>query len=467
MTQDKNTDNIFREKLEGFSVQPPPHLWHNIQVELAAQKRKKRMLYVGWISAAAVVLLAFVAGWYFNENTNKTINPAAESELVLQENNKAEKTEGTERFNQNETLQTEPEKTMLAAAVSKNEANKNRQDSEKLASSENKLTAATALIRENFSFGFLPGIEIRFETAKSAQQLVMRNNEIQSKYNPEPDQILIAENIRNINSEKSIENNWKVGMYVSPGYSSHVASHSDSYNKLMTYSETTGNADVSGGFSLQYKPGKKWSIESGVYYAQNGQSSKNTSNFFALKQDAEYTFAPAESNKVYSSNAVNIENGNVQMNSAAGVIEFSGTPKGTEIATDFDARAEVSNALISNGEFSQVFDFVEIPLYVRYRILDSKFGIDLLGGVNAGVVVGNNAFIDNEFGLQNIGETKDISTVNLSGTVGLGLNYALGKHFSLAVEPRLNYYLNSINQNPDVDFRPYRIGIFTGVYYEF
>ena len=106
-------------------------------------------------------------------------------------------------------------------------------------------------------------------------------------------------------------------------------------------------------------------------------------------------------------------------------------------------------------------------MYLRYNLLDKRFGIEVLGGVNAGFVVGNNAYIDNEYGKQNVGSTEDISTLNFSGTVGVGVNYMLGKHFSLAVEPRLNYYLSSINTNSEVVYRPYRIGIFTGVYYEF
>lgn len=466
MTQDKNTDKIFREKLEGFSVPPPSHIWNNIQGELVAQKRKKRMVYVGWISAAAVVLLAFLAGWYFNENTNLPDSQVAGSELVIQEKSTVEKTEDAAHLN-DETIQPEPGKIILAEAGAKNETQKNIPVSAKLTGVENTLSATNTMNRGNLNFEFLSGIKIRFENTLNKLQLETDNKKIQAKSNAIPDQILIAENIRNINTEKSSENNWKMGMYVSPGYSSHVANHSDSYNKLITYSETSGNANVSGGFSLQYKTGKKWSVESGVYYAQNGQKSENSIQLFSLKQDADYAFAPVETDKIYFTNAVQVENGNVQMNSTAGVIQFINTPKGTEIATDFDSRAEVSNALISSGEFSQVFDFVEIPLYVRYKLLDSKFGIDLLGGVNAGVVVGNNAFIDNEYGLQKIGETKDISTVNLSGTVGLGLNYAVGKHFSLALEPRLNYYLNSINRNPEVDFRPYRVGLFTGIYYEF
>jgi hypothetical protein len=100
-------------------------------------------------------------------------------------------------------------------------------------------------------------------------------------------------------------------------------------------------------------------------------------------------------------------------------------------------------------------------------VIDSKIGVELITGLNAGIVVGNNAYIDNQYGLQNIGETQDISPVNLSGTVGVGVNYALGKHFAVALEPRFNYYLNSINTNPSVEFRPYRIGFYTGVSYEF
>jgi len=165
---------------------------------------------------------------------------------------------------------------------------------------------------------------------------------------------------------------------------------------------------------------------------------------------------------------VRVENNNMAMNSTAGVIQFSETPKGAELSGDFEAsKTGITNLMVPNGEFSQVFEFMEIPLYVRYRLVDSKFGIELLTGLNAGIVVGNNAYIENQYGLQNIGETMDISTFNISGTVGMGVNYTLGKHFSVAVEPRFNYYLNSINNNESVEFRPYRIGFYTGVTYEF
>jgi hypothetical protein len=180
----------------------------------------------------------------------------------------------------------------------------------------------------------------------------------------------------------------------------------------------------------------------------------------------EYTVVP--SGDAYFANTVKMNNGALEMNSTAGVIAIDETPKGAEIASELDISTDLpSNSLISTGEFSQVFEFVEVPLLVRYRVVDQKIGVEIIGGINAGIVVGNNAYIDNEFGLQNVGKTEDISPVNISGTLGLGMNYSLSKHFSLALEPRINYYLSSINSNPNVDFRPYRIGFYTGIYYEF
>jgi hypothetical protein len=123
--------------------------------------------------------------------------------------------------------------------------------------------------------------------------------------------------------------------------------------------------------------------------------------------------------------------------------------------------------MVPNGEFSQVFEFMEIPVLVRYRLIDGRFGIELITGLSTSVLVGNNAYIDNKYGTQNIGKTLDISTFNLAGNAGLAANYALGDHFSVAIEPRFSYYLNSINQNSQVEFRPYRIGIFTGLTYNF
>jgi hypothetical protein len=273
------------------------------------------------------------------------------------------------------------------------------------------------------------------------------------------------ENARQLAHADKEQSGWKMGLNVSPGYSSYAAKHGETYASNMTSETGDGNTNLSGGISVQYKTGKKVRVESGIYYAQNGQKTGSSPMYSGLRSQADYVAAPA--GNLYFNTPVSMENNQMAMNSTAGIIEFEGLPKGAEIAANLETYGLYSNSLMTRGELSQVFDFVEIPLYLRYLLLDSKMDVELVGGVNAGLVVGNNVYIDNEYGLQNIGKTRDISTVNISGTIGLGLNYALGRNLSLALEPRLNYYLNSLNRNPEVDFRPYRVGIYTGLYYEF
>jgi hypothetical protein len=459
MKDEKDIDSIIRRKLENFSAPPPAHIWESVQGQLTAQRRKNQMTYIGWISAAAVVVLAFLAGWYFNDNLKVENSTTVRNETI-----QPEKSTDETLIQSSETSVKNP----LSAEKIGNESNQTYfSESTQIVKELPVASKAASSSRENFSMAMLESASAEVtQKQKPNLDLAIKAKAASVNNLTEHDQLLIAENIKNLNKTTQPDNNWKMGMYVAPGYSSHVAVHSESYSKNMTYSGSDGNTNVSGGFSVQYKTSKRWIVESGVYYAQNGQQSNNSVNLLAKNMDAAASFAPGE--VTYFSNNVRVENNTLAMNSTAGVIRFSETPKGAELSGDFEAsKTGVSNLMVPNGEFSQVFEFMEIPLFVRYRVIDSKIGVELITGLNAGIVVGNNAYIENQYGLQNIGETMDISTFNISGTVGMGVNYTLGKHFSIAVEPRFNYYLNSINNNESVEFRPYRIGFYTGVIYEF
>jgi hypothetical protein len=410
-----------------------------------------------------------LAGWYFSDNLKLENSKSVKSEITQSESSR----------NETPVLSTKPsEQHSLSAKTESNELNNTglskttllagaSTGASKSAYNNQKNGINKSVSRDNLNFEMLDGAKARVAQNQQPNTELARRTKIISINNlTENDQLLIAENIKNLNETNQPENNWKMGMYIAPGYSSYNASHSASYAKDMTYSGSDGNTNVSGGFSVQYKTSKRWIVESGVYYAQNGQQSSNSVNILAKNVNADNAFAPGDIN--YFSNAVRVENNSLAMNSTAGVIQFSETPKGAELSGDFEAsKTGVTNLMVPNGEFSQVFEFMEIPLYVRYRLVDSKLGIELITGLSTGIVVGNNAYLENQYGMQNIGETLDISTFNISGTVGIGVNYALGKHISIAVEPRFNYYLNSINNSESVEFRPYRVGFYTGVTYGF
>jgi len=473
--EELNMDKTFRNKLEGYTAEPPSHVWDNIQGHLAAQRKKRRLAYARWIAAAAVIILAFMAGWYFNEKSEKVIpeavenqipapqktTPQPENKMAQQENKQNNVNEGAGKTGNpalaaKKITSTLTEETVLVAAVDNLDVT--------IPENENSENAGTGSVQfENFSMNFLNSRKASFSVNLSEETLKQEQVTTVDQLS-DAEKGLIAENAKILSEPSKKEGNWKMGLTVSPGYASQVTSHTQNYAQNMTYSGTEGIKNVSGGISVQYKTGKKWSIESGIYYAQNDQRSSNAPdvNYSSLVSGPAF-----DSEKSYFNTAVNMVDGQMAMNSTAGVIEFSGTPRGTEVATGVEDLYGGSNTLLTNSEFSQVFDFIEIPLYVRYNILDAKIGVQIMGGLNAGIIAGNNVFMENRFGTQNVGKTQDISTLNISGTVGFGLNYDISRRISMAVEPRLNYYLNSINQNPDVMFRPYRIGVYTGLYYQF
>lgn len=466
MKDDKNMDKAFREKLDGFNAEPPAHLWDGIQGQLTAQRRGKRMAYYSWAAVAALLVLAFLAGWYFSSDT--TMQPAGEMAQTETSQKKEPAPEIEEMIiplqREQQKIEDNNQAAQLADAsraktTDSETADVAEQTAEKYSETE-KLPARSSLADLEFIDRIEAGIQKR--TEKSPVQLRQKPDD---KFRfTESEQKLIAANASISRENKVQEKGWKMGVSVAPAYSSFTSEHSENYALDMAYSASEGAGNVGAGFSVQYQTGKKWSIESGVHYAKSGQKSQNSYELFARNNsagfgnfDSDLAYAPVKTLTV----------GQMAMNSAAGVIALDKLPPGTEVVASPESEISFSNALLSRGEFSQVFDFIEIPLYLRYKIIDSKVDVDVLGGVNAGLVVGNNAFLDNQYGVQNIGKTEDVSALNMSGTVGVGVNYALGKHFSVAVEPRLNYYLNSINQNPEVEFRPYRIGVHTGLYYDF
>ena len=477
--EEQNIDKAIREKLNGFLQQPPSHIWDNIQGRLVAQKRRRKIVFISRIAVAAMVVLAFVAGWYFNEKSEQVSPAVSESRIQDSKDSDELVAPGTvsESVSQpNQGVVTKESQNTTESQISGYSKMENITPESDLAEatpllSDNDEKSQVSLTSEIIGFSGRQDTELdlldkvdAFFNRKEKENIQIKQITIPVNEMSKADEILIAENIRNLDNQVEDRMRWKVGVQVSPGYSSQNSSYSEVYSNAMTYSGQSGNANISGGISVQMKAGKNWSIESGVYYAQNGQHSTNSGGF---NFQSENYYGSLDGG--FFNTEVNLVNGQIAMNSTAGVIEFSKTPQGAELSANLDefSASNSAPALVTEGEFSQVFEFVEVPFYLRYTLIDANFGVEIMGGLNAGIVTGNKVYMKNQYGNQNIGKTRDISTMNFSGTLGLGVNYGLGKNISLAVEPRLSYYINSINQNPDVSFRPYRIGVYTGLYYEF
>lgn len=470
MNKNQNIDDSLRKKLDAYEAAPPSYVWDNIQSQLNVQQKRRRLAYAGWLSAAAVIVLAFIAGWYFNHKNQLSEPDLAQQQIVPESNLQPFSTDSdknkqvaVDQFTQeNDKLANKinPITTAKTPATETKDEVLNSPDYDRYVAS-----------RERTEYSLLQQIEA-VVTSKQPKMVAFENKSTKSVNSAlAADKMLIAANMQTINQQKKNQQGWIIGAHVAPGYAARSVSHTDNYARNMTNNSQSGGSNVGGGISVQYKTSKRLRFETGIYYAKDGQKDNNSFELFASNSDMYYGVdADASPSREVSafSNVVTTGSDGIAMNSTAGVIQMKSTPQGTNIAANLENSSNVQvNTLYSDGEFAQVFEFIEVPLYLRYSLLDKKIGIELLGGISAGFVVGNNAYLDNSYGIQNIGSTTDISTLNISGTLGVGVNYMLGKHLSFALEPRINYYLNSINTNPEVNYRPYRIGVYTGVYYAF
>ncbi len=70
LTNKKNIDQLFQEKLGDYEKNPPFYLWKNIQGNLDQQRKIKRLAWFRRAAVAAVVVMAFLAGWMMTQTSS-------------------------------------------------------------------------------------------------------------------------------------------------------------------------------------------------------------------------------------------------------------------------------------------------------------------------------------------------------------------------------------------------------------
>lgn len=472
MKKDKNLDELFRDKLLNYEQEPPAYLLGNILDRVAEDRRKKRMIWWRVAGVAAALMIAFVAGWQLNSSRNREIDQTFVAEQ------KQNDVQG--KIAQPEVQpETKPTQTQTAAATTDKYAVAVGVDSQKQTNSvalisNSKTTANNQGTIENTT---APNNLIALAPLKSLYKQLLPENEPQAKLQPTKkadDQQVLAEKsidqqIMEHNRQMMLAENktkekarWLVGAQVTPEYNVSRSSHTQLYASNMLASSSS-SADLAGGISVELKKGKRWSIQSGIYYSGIDQSAKNKT-----VSDGKSSL-DANSGSNYFNTPVNLSpsTNRMTMNSQAGVIELNKIPSGLVLGTSLEDKSFATSVIVSPTSFIQNFDYIEIPLYLRYTLIDTRIDVVMLGGFSSNLLVGNRIFVEDASGKSLVGKTQDMETLNYSGTVGVGFRYGLSKRLSLNIEPRIKYYLKSLNRNSSVTYKPYTIGVFTGLSYEF
>jgi len=470
MKKDKNLDELFRDKLLNYEQEPPAYLLDNILSGVAGARRKRKLIFWRMAGVAAALLLAFVAGWQLNIRDGLEMNPT----VVVRKNLAPEVQSETKNQIEKKTPTNETSTAMSQLATLESSSAIGTNQSKPIARSSESETIALAgepvPVATNSESLLLKPLKslyrrIRSEdgdsntlqtrkTSKNSFDLAEKS--IDQQIMEQNKQMLAVEN----KSKEKVR--WLVGAQVSPEYSNSRGSQSQVYASNML-NPSSNSVDLGGGISVEYKKGKRWSLQSGVYYSGLGQSSGNSSN--SSSKDLQYAISGSN----YFNTVVNMDasTNKMSLNSNAGVIELNKIPSGMVLGTSLEDKTLTSSVIVSQTNFVQNFQYIEIPLYLRYTLIDSRFDVVVLGGFSSNVLVGNQIFVEDGSGKSLVGKTKDMESLNYSGTLGLGFKYGLSKRIFLNVEPRMKYYLNSLNSNSSVTYKPYTFGVFTGLSYEF
>jgi len=255
---------------------------------------------------------------------------------------------------------------------------------------------------------------------------------------------------------------WQVGASLSPLLSYRdVASPDVTQNMIVNNSESP-RITYAGGIQVSYLQSSRLTIESGISYNRMGVNIGDYSSFSGGWFSRDMLYSEHSSKVVSISNSMGTVVGNTEET-------YLNNYQSDGAIADYHMLEPVAMAVgdATVQGFSQSFDYLEIPLNVKFKVIDRTVDVQLVGGISTNLLVNNSISAVTEAGRVKIGEVTEVKKMNYVGNAGIGLIYDLFERFSLTVEPRFRYYLNSVNSSYLPVTRPYSFGVYTGLQYLF
>ncbi len=405
MKNQKNLDELYRERFLGKEVPPPDDAWGNIVSQLPAKQPERKILPLFWYKlggiAAALLIAATVALNYFaapGPLDSERSNPVITSEDPQEVEQTEQRTYGSFEEQIPENVK-QPE-----AIISENRGVKK---GKKLTSFSTATTLASETTEDEKDIEDRPGIHL--PSGETDKDLVT----VEAKMIPEeitPDAIASEEvestadmEHEKVDLDNSADSRFSLSTKVAPLFTN--GSNSEDQG-------SAGNS-IAYGLSVSYKVSKKIAIRSGITKMDISRSAPTV------------TYA-----------------GGVEARSLVG-------SSNTTLATPSVDVTERNSS------------FIELPLEMEYALIDKKLQLHLLGGSSI-LFLDNNAVPVTGITAGESGDQAEQQKLHYTGNIGLGLGYSLLKNIELNLEPTLKVRLGSSE-----NLSPFYFGIYSGFSYRF
>lgn len=247
-------------------------------------------------------------------------------------------------------------------------------------------------------------------------------------------------------------------MMVPSYYSSFYAGPDDAGRELV--SSESGIVSYSGGLTVAFDVNKRLSVQTGLYYSSIGQRIDDVSSYSG--------FGEYSSSKGGTLFTIITSNGTI--NSGNRDLYLADNNSGTRVMSLYTADvfdpAKSGLPYLSNT-LNQEFNYLEIPLVLRYKLIDRRVDFRVIGGLSYNMLVGNTAYVSNDGEKFYLGDTEGLSPITFSSSLGMGMEYSLSDSFSFSFEPTFRYYITPLGGLAGSSIHPYSFGLLSGLIYKF
>lgn len=511
MSEKKNIDRLFQEKLKNFEATPNDAVWENIQANLNNKKRKRRVIPIWWKVAgvAALLVLLFTVGNSILSDSGTTNTP---SEIVdtetpngasnnedsnkdnsnFENNNNTSISNTTEVANEN-TSTFEEDKNKTSKGISDNSSN----STSKVASSNTTkdINYKTQENQKHFSKN-----QNNPTTNPNKATTVAQNDTKSSNSNQKPESHLKnKEDLDNLikgakDSETTVaqsstkDNNSDTAEDNDPKTNAIDEENENTEDK--TIEDAIAEANNTNEEEKEESKLSRWNISPNVapvYFNSLGKGSAIDEQFVDNSKTGEISMSYGINgsyafndklkvrvgvNKVdlgYGTNNVIAYQNIDSMSARLSNVKLNNSASNNTLISAQSLNNVHSPELIkaqANSSIDQQFGFIEVPIELEYTLLNKKVGINVIGGFSTLFVNKNEIYAVNENGRTLIGEATNIKDMSYSANFGLGMNYNLSEKVKINLEPMFKYQINTFS-NSSGDFQPYFIGVYTGLSYKF
>lgn len=490
-----NLDTLFKEKFKDFSEIPDERIWEKLEASLA-KKKKKRIVPIWWQlggAAAAIAILFYIINPF--SSAEKTVVPT----VVDTEEHIQDSPQNTEDRNLDDLkpIQQSKETPLADSEHSTGNGIKSKEYHTISPASKNVVrpqkdqsTKSEAIAVTTKEKGFQENPDKITDLKKDKHPIAVKNGEVaenhrtpkdpnETKKNGENENKLdllegetqVAQN-RNEEEKPKIsiyeaieeqeeseqeavavsqkKDRWSMGPSVAPVFFSSTGEGSPVHSDFAPNNKS-GNLNLSYGLTVTYNISEKLSVRSGVHRVDFGYDTNDV--LFS-------------SSLTTSSNDL-IDNISYTQTSRNLVVE-SKNNRSAPNTPNFDSNAEVLDGGISpfEGRMVQQLGYIEVPMELNYALVDKRFGVNLIGGISSLFLVDNAISLESDQLVTEVGEANNANSINFSTNIGIGFNYEISKKVQFNVEPIFKYQLNTFSETAG-DFRPFAVGVYSGLNFRF